>query len=114
MEVVQSTLTCSKHQKMCSINPCLIVKCILEFVVCRLRNFILTKIQISYINVQKSKDFNPQENRERKIGRPAERKKDRADNNNLGKGREREKKTVIKRKKELDMCKARVTPTCIL
>jgi hypothetical protein len=52
----------------------------------------LTKIQISYINVQKSKDFNPQENRERKIGRPAERKKDRADNNNLGKGRERERK----------------------
>ena len=44
---------------------------------------------ISYLNLQKSKYFNPQEKREkdRRTGRPAGRKKDRADNNNLGKAR---------------------------
>jgi len=36
----------------------------------------------------------------------------RADNNNLGKGRDREEKTETKRKKGLDTCKARVAPTC--
>ena len=74
------------------------------------------KLNISYINVQKSKDFNPQEKRERKIswraGRQAGRK-DRPDNNNLGKGRDREEKTGTKRKKGLDTCKARVVPTCM-
>jgi hypothetical protein len=45
------------------------------------------------------------------IGRKKERKI-RADNNNLGKGRDREEKTGTKRKKGLDTCKARVVPTC--
>ena len=48
------------------------------------------KLNISYINVQKSKDFNPQEKRERKISRRAGRqagRKDRPDNNNLGNAR---------------------------
>jgi hypothetical protein len=44
-------------------------------------------------------------------GRSAERKI-RADNNNLGKGRDREEKTGTKRMKGLDTCKARVVPTC--
>ncbi len=46
-----------------------------------------------------------------------ERKKERmirADNNNLGKGRDREEKTETKRNKGLDTCKARVAPTCII
>ena len=47
----------------------------------------------------------------RQIGRKKERKI-RADNNNLGKGRDREEKTGTKRKKGLDTCKARVVPTC--
>ena len=50
---------------------------------------------ISYINVQKSTDFKPQE--KRGGGRLAERKKERkkrADNNNLGKGRDKEKERV--------------------
>ncbi len=49
--------------------------------------------------------------------RQKERKKERkirADNNNLGKGRDREEKTGTKRKKGLDTCKARVVPTCLL
>ena len=45
-------------------------------------------------------------------GRSAERKI-RADNNNLGKGRDREEKTGTKRMKGLDTCKARVVPTCM-
>jgi hypothetical protein len=49
---------------------------------------------------------------ERKI-RNQERKK-RADNNNLGKGRDREENTETKRKKGLDTCKARVAPICNL
>ncbi len=40
-------------------------------------------------------------------------RKIRADNNNLGKGRDREEKTEAKRKKGLDTCKARVAPTCL-
>ena len=51
-------------------------------------------ILISYINVQKSTDFKPQEKRGGgQIGRKKERKK-RADNNNLGKGRDKEKERV--------------------
>jgi hypothetical protein len=77
-------------------------------------------LTISYINVQKSTDFKPQEKRERKTGHacsgggggwrgPIGRKKERK----LGKGRDREEKIETKRKKGLDTCKARVAPTCI-
>ena len=92
------------------------------------KNRIDSLIVISYINVQKSTDFKPQEKRERKTGHACswgggggrgegadwqKERKIRADNNNLGKGRDREEKTETKRKKGLDTCKARVAPTCL-
>jgi hypothetical protein len=45
-------------------------------------------------------------------GGKSAKRKIRADNNNLGKGRDREEKTGTKRKKGLDPCKAWVVPTC--